>query len=287
MTEFALPSGLRVDLRPLTLNDDVVLFEGSDERPFPDIAASLLEASTTRVVNPGPYTLDENGAVDWRGVFPGDLRAAVLAFRRINDPSGEKLAIDVIDPTKPKAPPIQWNVDIRMMEEGGDVIDYPLSTEHADQIRAGELFTTEVAERVVTFRHLTVQDWIDADLGAVKFQDDTTSPEDRARYLHETLRRQIVKVDGIENLDILRWLQKLEWTDATRLDQATRDIACDIDLVVEVETTDGRTLEGAIPFTSDMLLRQKMTPRSKREDRKAAILAARKAESGGTSGDGG
>jgi len=286
MTEVSLPSGLRVDLRPLTLADDAVVFDGSDERTFPEVAVGLIGAATERVLDPGPYPFEDR--VDWNKVLPGDLRAAALAFRRLNDPDGAMLAVDAVDPSRPTDPPIEWDIDIRMMSDGGDIIDYPLEDGAAERIRGGTPFEAKLGDRLVQFRHMTVEDWAANERGAGALDDSKATAEDKARVRHDQLYRRIIAVEGVDRMDVRSWIRKLTWAEATELETAMNDaVGGGIDQAVDITTDGGRTLTGVIPFTVLLLMRIPKAPKGRREKRKAEILAARESANSGGSGEDG
>ena len=252
-----LPSGLSITLRGKTLEEDSALTDQSRGRTFLDICFDLLTACTVSVEDPGPVTdVATDGKIDWDKALYGDFVSAVFALRKLSFKDGNMYDIDINCPKSGKR--IEWQADLRMMDDGGDIVDYILPDESAEILRSGGSFEATVAGKVVKFRLQTVADarYAAKNAGTVNKKARATS-----------LRRRIISVEGIsEGNDIVNWLNKLEDADVQDLQDAMEGEDCGLDDEVEILCPHvGCSAEFmvTIPFELSFLL-----PQNKKRDKR-------------------
>jgi hypothetical protein len=262
-----LPSGLTITLRGKTLEEDTALTDQSRGRTFDDICFDLLTACTVSVEDTGPKedVLDENGKLDWNKVLRGDFLAAIFAFRRLSFKDGHLYDIDVNCPRCGKR--LEWQANLNMLEDGGDIVDYPLPDDSADKMMRGELFEVEVDGKVVSFRLQTVAD---AKKNSKAIMQSGSTKGARAN----ALRQRILGVSGIEEgNDVIRWLRKLEDADVQVLQEAMEAEDCGIDDEIEIECPHfgcGAEFMATVPFDASFLMPSNQK-RSRRKDRMRQI----------------
>lgn len=257
-----LPSGLSITLRGKTLEEDSALTDQSRGRTFVDICYDLLTACTVSVENPGPKTdvVNDKGELDWDKVLYGDFLAAIFALRSLSFKDGYLYDIDLNCPRCGKL--IDWQINLRLMDDDGDVVDYPLPDKSADVIRNGGLFEATVDSKLVKFRLQTVAD--------ARYAAKTASTvNNKARAT--ALRKRIDSVEGInEGNDIVRWLHKLEDADVQDLQDAMEGEDCGIDDEVEVHCPHrgcGAEFMVTVPFEVSFFL-----PQNKKRDKRRERL---------------
>lgn len=255
-----LPSGLSITLRGKTLEEDSALTNQSRGRTFVDICYDLLNACTVSVEDPGPKddVVNEKGDLDWDKVLFGDFMAAIFALRSLSFKDGHWYDINLNCDGCGKL--IDWQINLKMMDDGGDIVDYPLPSESADIIRSDGNFEEIVADKIVKFRLQTVADARHAAKNA-----DTVNNKARAT----ALRKRIIAVEGIsEGNDIVRWLHKLEDADVQDLQDAMEGEDCGIDDEAEVHCPKcGCTFMVTVPFEVSFFL-----PQNKKRDKRKQRL---------------
>jgi hypothetical protein len=252
-----LPSGLSITLRGKTLEEDSALTDQSRGRTFLDICYDLLTECTVSVEDTGPKTdIVTDDKMDWNKALFGDFLAAVFAFHRLSFKDGHMYDIDVNCPISGKR--IEWQADLRMMSDGGDIVDYILPDESAEILRSGGDFEVTVADKIVKFRLQTV-----ADARYAAKNASTVNKKARAT----SLRRRIISVEGItEGNDIVNWLHKLEDADVQDLQDAMEGEDCGIDdevLILCPHVGCSAEFMVTIPFEVSFLL-----PQNKKRDKR-------------------
>lgn len=272
-SDLSLPSGLKVQIRALTLEDDSVIFENNDpEALYFEVCLGMLDACTLKVLDEGPYQgVVVDGKINWRKALLGDVMAAFFGLRIVSYAKGKDYPLDFTCPFCGEY--VHWEADLRTIENGGDIIDYPLDAEVAELIAAGRHPCVEIDEHVIDFRLQTVEDFL-----YVQKLPSASKKEIRAL----SFIRRMVDIIGpsIKNPnDRGRWLRHMDNNQAMILQDAMSDADPGVDSSVDV-TCPGchKESEVTIPFDQYFFIPRDAQKR-KRANRKAQLRELRREKS--------
>lgn len=247
---FTLPSGLRVEMRGITLAEENILASGGrgDDAEKLDRVFAACWRSTE---DPGPYRTSATEAPPWGDLLQCDRFVLMLALRRLSYRDGHLFEVEVYHDECDSR--FQWEVDLAK--------DLPVRMLDADaigRVRNGIPFETTVAGKVVKYRLPTSRDLKLTERLQDEFPD---------RMMAATLRARIVEVEGIETRDIMDWLdgsngasekyRGLDADDAEDLRDAYDRVDGGIDTEVEVQCRKAscrKTFLFTIPFGQGFLL---------------------------------
>jgi len=229
-----LPSDMTIELRQLTLREENYLAgasrsrRGSQERILVDVVSRC----TIRVVDPGPNPkakADEKPK--WDEMLAGDFFGAMIELRKLSYREGAEYDIDLKCPVRACNNSFGWTVDLDK-----DLLVKKLPTESADALREGRPLTVEIAGKIVHFH-----------LGLVKDADFQEKLDKKfpGRDMACMLRARIDKVEGVESVDIMNWLdgegkgpyEGLTSDEAEDMRAEFYRVDCGIDTEIEVECT--------------------------------------------------
>lgn len=272
-SNLSLPSGLKVKVRALTLDDDAVVFSKKEaDSIFFEVCLDLLDACTIEVLDPGPHkTAVVDGKIDWRKALIGDAMSAFFGLRIVSYDDGNKYELDFTCPFCGEY--ISWWADLRTVEEGGDIIDYPIADEVKESVEAGNALMVEIDDHIVEFRLQTVEDFL---------HSQKLSIDDKKNVRSLAFIRRTVDLTGpsIKNPnDKARWLRGLDSNQAKKLQDAMNDVDPGIDSSVDVTCPNClKESEVTVPFDAYFFI-PRDAQKKRRASRKAQLKELRRQNS--------
>ncbi len=212
------PSGLAGEVRGL---------KGKEANLLADRAAArrgllferLLSACWLATTDPGPYALQEGGALDWGKVLVADRFYTLLRIRSLT--FGEEYAFKAQCVSEACRERFEWQISL------AELPVRPLSEASKAAFKAGNRFEARLPRdgRRVWFRLQT---------GAEEVRASAHLRANADRALLTALATRIVEVEGVPPKDKLRFLEEVEMADAAalldELDAADGGVETDIEV---------------------------------------------------------
>jgi hypothetical protein len=185
---FELPSECKVKMRSTSVAEENIIAEATVptyEKTLDDVLA----ACTIEVVSPGPYTSFDGKNWGTRSVGLGDRFVAMVRLSQISRVKGEEFTFYLEHGFCGR---FGWKIDLRNEPK----LKKP-NAETLEALRTGNTFHVEVDGKDVEYRVATGAD------PARLFELHKKYPN---RASSVSLRTRIVKVDGIQDNEIMDWL---------------------------------------------------------------------------------
>ncbi len=248
-THIVCPSGLAGEIRGLKGKEGKLLADRAAARAgatFEKILAGCWLATT----DPGLYTLDDGGALDWSKVLVADRFYALLRIRALT--FGDEYAFSVQCQSAGCRERFEWTLDLK------DLPVTPLSDAAKAAFKAGNRFETKLGDgRKVWFRLMTGADEVRA-AGALKHGRDG--------MLLTALALRIVEIEGVADSDKRKFLDDMELADAAALLDRFDEADGGVETSIEVECPSCMGVqEVQLPFERGFFL-----PRGKAQGRTTA-----------------
>lgn len=221
-TEVTCPSGLTGRVRKLKVSEANLLADEANQRKD-DAVDSVLRACWTETLAPGPYTLPESGVLDWGKVLVADRFVAILHIRIATYGSAYDFQVQCAEASCRQR--FGWSIDLVK-----DLPPIPIPEESLQVFADGNQFPGYLrgADKGFTFGLQT---------GLGERAAAKLLKANRARKLTAALASRITAVDGVENLDRVRFLTALDMDDAVEAIEQMDAVDGGVETELEVECT--------------------------------------------------
>ena len=233
------PSGLSGRIRGMKVREERVLADRKLAKNGGQID-ELLGACWEETLEPGPYTLDEGGKLDWGKVLQGDRFYALLMVRALT--YGADYAFGVGCRNDACRARIEWELDLTKLPVR------PLSAESRAAFMGGNRFEAKLpdAGRKLRFKLLTGED--ERRLPALQ----RSAPD---RVLSGVLGYRVLDIDGVEPRAKRQFLEDLSMRDADFLVDEFDRVDCGVDTTIEIECPEClATQDVDLPFDKGFFL---------------------------------
>lgn len=236
------PSGLVVEVRGLKTREANILGNRQAVKQG-TVMDQILTGCTLRLVDPGPYSFS-NGKVDWSKVHTGDRLFTILRIRAAT--FGEDYAFDVRCTERSCGERIKWVLKLC------DLPVKPLPEAAREALRGDRILTTTLKGKQVRFRLIT---------GADEEKNRRIIRAQPERLYLAALAARVVSIEGVADVDRMRWLEDLDLADTALLREKMDEQDGGVETDIEVECPACDTVqEVRLPFGPEFFL-PKMTPR--------------------------
>jgi len=192
----------------------------------------LLHACWLQVDDPGPYRLDASGSPTWLDVLSGDRFHILIQLRQATYP--EEL---YSFPTQCTAPacgePFQWEVSL------DELPVRMLSEDSLRRFKEGIPFEATMDDTLVKF---------ELSIGRHERKGAKFAKGNNADVMR-VLAQRIVSVDGVDQKELVAWLDDRELSEHRDLLQAMDAVDCGVETAIEVQCPEcGNIQKESLPF---------------------------------------
>ncbi|KKN72173.1 hypothetical protein LCGC14_0413100 [marine sediment metagenome] len=242
-SEIVCPSGLKGEIRGLKTKDANMLAASQSTRMRVGVLNKLLGSCWQNTLDPGPYTLDADGAPNWNQVLQGDRQFLLLQVRcKSYGPDYEfKIQCDEVSCRER----FSWGLDLN------DIPVKRLPAESFERFKNGNRFDAELPSdgRKIVFQLPTGGDEVSAAKLKSQFRD---------RLITLALNIRIVEVEDVEERELRRFFDEMELSDANALLDILDEPDCGVETEIEIECPECYGVQDVrLPFDRDFFFPRK------------------------------
>lgn len=208
------PSGLVVKVRNLK-GKEANLFTNTKLNAGGRLIDEILSNVVTEVVDPGPYTLEDTGKINWANVLTGDRYFLALQSRVATYGPSVEFTSRCESCTKPMGIEVNINEDLEVTD---------LANEARDKLASGQRFSTDLKHGETTvYWHLQTgrdEHWQTKNLE--RAQED-------GQLVTVSIRGRIDAIEGVHNNDIVRFIDDMHMEDQMDLLDEMEAYECGVD----------------------------------------------------------
>ena len=238
-TSITCPSGLQGAVRGLKMRE-INLFTSRKRVRDGSMFSAVLEQCWLETTDPGPYTLDSSGKLDWRKVLQGDRLFTLLKIRTISYPEKYEFSVRCENPRCQRSKPFDWELDLN------DLPTNPLTPTAREVLLNGNRFRTllPVSGRWVEWGLLLGED-------EERLSQIIEKATEREELATAAMAFRVKAVEGIDASPRAKehWIEDLDVQDFATLEAAMSAEVCGVDTGIEVVCpTCGEVFAVDLPF---------------------------------------
>lgn len=241
------PSGLKVRVEEMDIDTMDTLMDPALARSGQTVTR-VVEVCTLGVEDPGPYTLQPNGKLNWNNVAQVDLMKVLVEIRRITLGDGYDFSLKC--PQKVCGNQFTWGLEIPELEER------PMQPEGIASIQTGEPMQFHLPKTNRLLYH-TILTTIEAVAIGAPFQS-----ADEKQWNRKAIAKRVKAIDRVPDQDKSRWLGRVPRLDHLDLTDEIDRLEGGLELGFEIYCPKCETsIKVSLANANDFLLERSRTKR--------------------------
>lgn len=266
MTIKEFSSGLQVEFRGTRNEDYGALRTTLNDKGQSAAITELLNACTEKILIPGLFpVLGEDGKPNWAKAYSGDRLEAAIAIKIESFPEGHRHHMDLQCPLCPdRIPEFHTVVDLRSIEDGGELLYYPMEPQVLEQLKIANQFEATIDGKLVKYRLTTGEDEERLET-LIANNQLTTKNTDVANAW-----QRIDEVEGVHPNELIRWLEELPVYLMDELEDAFDFVEGGVEVTFGCTCPRDHKFRGVVPFDVSFFRPQRGMRKRRAERRQAA-----------------